>query len=104
MAAQFPAKDRIQVRVRSYDYVHRQGVEEISWERFAREVVTARLAADTWANPRPQVVALVSDALVVFPWDRRVYEHGQWRQHPEIQAARSLQRPADTEKGPENPV
>jgi uncharacterized protein len=73
-------------------------------ERGAREVVTASLAAHTWANPRPQVTALVSDALLVFPWDRRVYEHGEWREHPEIQAARRLQSLGDSEKGPENPV
>jgi hypothetical protein len=30
------------------------------------------------------VTALVSDALLVFPWDRKVYMNGRWQTHPEL--------------------
>jgi len=53
----------------------------------ATTVVTATLVAHSWADPRPDLVALVSDELVVFPWDRRVLEGGTWHLHPEIAEA-----------------
>jgi hypoxanthine phosphoribosyltransferase/HD superfamily phosphodiesterase len=56
----------------------------------ARSATTAVLAAHTWADPAPDHAALVSDALVVFPWDRSVLVDGRWEGHPEI--AEALQR------------
>jgi len=53
-------------------------------ERGAKRVVTATLVAHTWAKPMPEVVALVTDALVLFPWDERVYQDGKWQPHPEL--------------------
>jgi hypoxanthine phosphoribosyltransferase len=53
----------------------------------AVRVVTACLASHTWANPAPDVSALITDALVIFPWDRRVLMAGRWQPHPEIVAA-----------------
>lgn len=53
----------------------------------AAEVVTACLVSHTWADPPPRVTALVSDELVVFPWDRQVLIDGVWQPHPEIVAA-----------------
>lgn len=62
----------------------------------AVRAVTASLVAHSWADPMPEVVALVSDALVIFPWDRQVLLDGQWQPHPEVQAALALQsRPED---------
>jgi hypoxanthine phosphoribosyltransferase len=60
-------------------------------ERGAARVVTACLVTHTWANPAPDVSALVSDALVIFPWDRRVLIRGEWQPHPEILAALKAQ-------------
>ena len=57
----------------------------------AAKVVTACLARHTWANPVPDVVALVDDALILFPWDQQVYINGQWGPHPEIEEALRLQ-------------
>jgi hypoxanthine phosphoribosyltransferase len=57
----------------------------------AARVVTACLACHTWANPQPAEAALVTDALVIFPWDRQVYIHGGWRTHPEIEEALKAQ-------------
>lgn len=53
----------------------------------ATRVVTASLIAHSWADPMPDHVALVTDALVLFPWDREVLVNGAWMPHPEIQAA-----------------
>jgi hypothetical protein len=36
--------------------------------------------------------------LVVFPWDKRVYQNGQWQVHPELAGALELQRPSQEEK------
>ena len=57
----------------------------------ARDVLTACLAAHSWADPMPDLVALVSDALVVFPWDRQVYAEGRWQPHPELVEALAAQ-------------
>lgn len=55
-------------------------------ERGARQVWTASLVAHSWASPQPDFTTLVSDALIIFPWDRQVYSDGSWRPHPEIEA------------------
>lgn len=55
--------------------------------RGATEVVTACLVAHSWAKPMPDSVALVTDALVLFPWDRQVYLDGRWQPHPELAEA-----------------
>ncbi len=61
-------------------------------ERGARTALTVSLVSHSWADPRPDVTALVSDALIVFPWDSRVYQDGAWRTHPEIEAALAAQK------------
>jgi len=53
----------------------------------ARRVVTVALAAHTWADPAPHVAALVSDDLIVFPWDEHVLFDGRWGLNPEIETA-----------------
>jgi len=53
----------------------------------AARVLTAALVAHTWADPMPGVAALVSDELIVFPWDEVVLVDGRWLPHPEILAA-----------------
>lgn len=60
-------------------------------QRGAAAVVTAALVAHSWAAPNPDLVGLVSDELVVFPWDRRIFEDGRWQEHPELEAARREQ-------------
>ena len=61
-------------------------------ERDAGKVVTASLVAHSWANPKPDYVALVSDAFVVFPWDRQIFKDGKWQPHPEIDAGLKMQK------------
>jgi hypoxanthine phosphoribosyltransferase/broad specificity phosphatase PhoE len=50
----------------------------------ASQVISASLVTHTWADPQPQISALVSDELIIFPWDRRVLTDGQWETHPEL--------------------
>lgn len=64
----------------------------------AARVVTAALVSHSWAAPAPDVAAQISDALVIFPWDREVYAGGAWGLHPEIAAALAQQEPPHTIK------
>ncbi len=61
-------------------------------ERGAAKVITASLVTHPWANPRPDVVALVSDAFIIFPWDKRVYMNGEWRPDPEVEEGLRAQK------------
>jgi len=62
-------------------------VAQSARERGASRVVTAALTAHSWADPMPQHVPLVTDALILFPWNRQVLVNGAWQPHPELQAA-----------------
>ena len=64
----------------------------------AARVVTASLVAHSWADPAPDHVALTTDALVIFPWDKEVLIDGQWQTHPELAAALDAQK--DRAAGP----
>jgi hypoxanthine phosphoribosyltransferase len=61
----------------------------------AARAITASLLAHTWASPMPDIVALTTDELVIFPWDRNVLIDGQWKRHPEIEAALRAQDAPD---------
>jgi len=58
----------------------------------AQAVVTASLIRHSWAQPAPDCVALITDALVIFPWDKQVYQDGQWQMHPELVGALALKK------------
>lgn len=66
----------------------------------ASHVRTAVLYAHTWADPRPDFVALTSDALILSPWDREVLVRGQFVTHPELAAALRMQRGGEEESAP----
>jgi hypoxanthine phosphoribosyltransferase len=57
----------------------------------AQRVVSACLVSHSWANPMPEISARVTDQLVLFPWDRQVFQSGGWQPHPELAAALQLQ-------------
>ncbi len=57
----------------------------------AIQVITASLVSHSWADPAPMLSALVSDAFIIFPWDRQVLQHGRWVTHPEIEAGLAAQ-------------
>jgi hypoxanthine phosphoribosyltransferase len=61
----------------------------------AKQVITASLISHTWAKPMPDHVALVTDALVIFPWDKQVFMDGRWQIHPELEEALRLQGKGD---------
>lgn len=58
----------------------------------ASRAITACLVRHSWAQPVPTVSALVTDELVIFPWDQQVLIEGQWQPHPEIVAALAAQQ------------
>jgi uncharacterized protein len=63
----------------------------------AARVTTAVLYAHTRAADIPDCVGLVTDALVLNPWDREVLRAGEFVLHPEYaDALRSLGEPADS--------
>lgn len=69
-------------------------------ERGARQVWTLSLVAHSWANPAPDFTALITDALIVFPWDKQVLTSDGWRMHPELESAlRAQGRQDDAESG-----
>ena len=70
----------------------------------AARVVTAALVSHSWAAPRPDATALVSDALVLFPWDRHVLIDGEWRPHPELVEALAAQDAAGDGDEPRIPA
>ena len=41
----------------------------------------------------PAVVARLTEALGLFPWDERIYVNGAWQPHPELAAALAMQAP-----------
>jgi hypoxanthine phosphoribosyltransferase len=57
----------------------------------AINVVTACLVQHPWATPTPTYSGLVSDELIIFPWNRRVLRAGVWRPHPELESAVAAQ-------------
>ena len=61
-------------------------------EQGAARIVTVALAAHSWAQPQPDLVALASDELVVFPWDERILAGGRWIPLPEVEDAIGAQR------------
>lgn len=60
-------------------------------EQGASKVVTASLVSHSWANPAPTISALVTDELVIFPWDQQVFMEGRWQPHPEMVEALKAQ-------------
>lgn len=58
----------------------------------AVRTITACLVRHSWANPVPTISLLVTNELVICPWDQQVLMEGQWRQHPEILAAFAAQQ------------
>jgi hypoxanthine phosphoribosyltransferase len=72
-------------------------VRDSAGDHGAARVVTAALVAHSWADPQPDIVSLVSDEFVVFPWDAQILENGRWVTHPEVEAAIQAQHPRDDE-------
>ena len=65
-------------------------------EHGAARAATASLVAHTWAASQPDLVSLVTDEFVVFPWDARILVEGRWVPHPEVEAGIRAQCPHET--------
>lgn len=57
----------------------------------AARVVTVTLGSHTWAKPAPDICPLVTDGLILWPWDQRVLVDGRWVAHPELVGAAESQ-------------
>jgi hypothetical protein len=53
----------------------------------AADLRTAVLVCHSWASPRPDFVALETDAFVVNPWEGEIVDHGVVVPHPEVATA-----------------
>jgi hypoxanthine phosphoribosyltransferase len=59
-------------------------VSQRASEMGVKQAIRAVLISHSWASPLPEHTHLITDELVVFPWDRKVFENGEWRVNPEI--------------------
>ena len=57
----------------------------------ARELRAAVLYAHTWGIEAADYIGLVSDALIINPWDREIFQDGQFVFHPEYVEALARQ-------------
>ncbi len=57
----------------------------------AAEVRSAVLYAHTWGVAEPDYIGLISDALLINPWDREIVRNGVLQAHPEYVAALAQQ-------------
>lgn len=63
----------------------------------AKAVRSAVMYAHSWGTSVPDYIGLVSDALILNPWDREIYKDGAFRFHPEYAGALEQQSiPADS--------
>lgn len=62
-------------------------VVERARELGAIDVRTAVLYAHTWGQEAADYIGLISDALILNPWDREIFADGEFRFHPEYVAA-----------------
>jgi hypoxanthine phosphoribosyltransferase len=53
----------------------------------AAEVRSAVLYAHTWGTSAPDYIGLITDELILNPWDREIFEDGQFVVHPEYAEA-----------------
>lgn len=57
----------------------------------AKQVKSAVLYAHTWGVDFPDYIGLISDALILNPWDREIFQDGEFRFHPEYVEALAKQ-------------
>ncbi len=62
----------------------------------ARAVRGAVLYAHTWGVDAPDYIGLITDELLLNPWDREIFQDGAFRFHPEYAAALAEQGLAAT--------
>ena len=55
------------------------------------EARSAVLYAHTWGSEFPDYIGIISDALILNPWDREIIAAGAFQFHPELAEAIALQ-------------
>jgi len=66
-------------------------VKEKVEARGAKDIRSAVLYAHSWGVAVPDYIGLISDALILNPWDREILKDGTFQFHPEYEAALSKQ-------------
>jgi hypothetical protein len=66
-------------------------VTEKSLAMGAAQVKSAVLYAHTWGTSVPDYIGLITDALILNPWDREIVQEGVFLPHPEYVEALALQ-------------
>jgi hypoxanthine phosphoribosyltransferase len=66
-------------------------VKQKATARGARECRCAVLYAHSWGTSIPDYIGLITDALILNPWDREVFENGRFVVHPEYAGALAQQ-------------
>lgn len=66
-------------------------VRERALSRGAAGVRVATLYAHTWGAGEVDYIGLITDELVINPWDREIYRDGAFQFHPEYAAALAAQ-------------
>jgi uncharacterized protein len=62
-------------------------VKKDAEKKGAVEVRTAVMYAHSWGTAIPDYIGLISDALLLNPWDREIYADGRFQMHPEYVGA-----------------
>jgi uncharacterized protein len=57
----------------------------------AVDVRSAVMYAHTWGTDVPDYIGMISDALLINPWDREIFSEGAFRPHPEYLEALAQQ-------------
>jgi hypothetical protein len=60
-----------------------QLVKEKALNLGAAEVRSAVLYAHSWGTRAPDYIGLITDELILNPWDREIYRDGEFHFHPE---------------------
>ena len=66
-------------------------VKKETEELGAEQVRSAVLYAHSWGAAIPDYIGLITDALLLNPWDREIFRDGTFQFHPEYVSALSLQ-------------
>jgi hypoxanthine phosphoribosyltransferase len=68
-----------------------QMVKEETLRLGASEVRSAVMYAHTWGTGIPDYIGLITDELLLNPWDREIFKDGEFQFHPEYVNALALQ-------------
>jgi hypothetical protein len=61
----------------------------------AHQIRCAVLYAHSWGTSTPDYIGVISDALILNPWDREILKDGEFQPHPEYVAALQQQGHSD---------